>query len=405
PEGRTVVFAAAEGGRPYLYVRTLDDPRPRRIEGTQNGMQPAISPDGEWVAFLERSTLIRKVRLTGGTPIEVATVPSLSASLAWASNDEILYEVLGEGSGIGRVRASGGQPELLIPLDESVSEFRQRRPFVLQRERLVVYASSTEDGRTTLALYSLVDGRRVRLELEGVQALGLVDGRLVYARSDGNLMAAPFDAGALRVTGAAVELPERVASSAFGTRVALSPAGTLVYRSGSTHDRLVLVDARGAVTPLGALEGGFAGPRFSPDGRRIAVRMGSSGGVVEGASAQDLWLFDRASGQATRLTRTNDASMPEWTADGRRLVYIKRSPGTQGEIWTLPLDGSEEARRLVELDGAPRHAVPTPDGRALVVVVDLVGTAKHELVLVPLDGRSAPRLLAGPSIAGSARRP
>jgi Tol biopolymer transport system component len=253
PDGRTIVFVAGPPGGPYfLYARTLDDTRPRRIEGTENGMTPAISPDGEWVAFLVRSSQIRKVRLAGGPAI---------------------------------------------------------------------------------------------------------DGRLIYTRADGNLMAVPFDATSLRVTGPPVELADRVESSPMGTRVALSAGGTLVYRTGSSGARLALVHANGTVSPLGELEGGMGLPRVSPDGRRIAVAMTDGSGS---AALTDLWLFDRSSGQATRLTRTGHAGMPEWTADGRRLLFVSGPRGGRSEIWSLPLDGSAGPSRLVEIDGTPLHAVPTP---------------------------------------------
>ncbi len=406
PDGKTIVFVAARGGPPIrLYARDLDDPRPRLLEGTEGGAQPAISPDGEWVAYLVRSSFIRKVRLRGGMPLDVATIGGVSASVAWASPDELLFEVIGEDAGIHRVSAAGGTPAELIQLDKAAGETRQRRPFVLREERIVVYASTTEDGRTTLALYSLADGRRVRLDLEGVQALGMVDGRLVYTREDGNLMAVPLDLDEMKTTGTPVELPERVESSIVGTRAALSGAGTLVYRPGSRASRLVLVDTEGRSRPLSAQEGLFASPRFSPDGRRIAVGVGASTGAGGPNAAQDLWLFDRDTGEATRLTRTGAASLPEWTPDGNRLVYISRPPSKRGEIWTLPLDGSAEASRLIEIEGEPLQAVPAPDGRTVVAVVDLANSPNNELLRIPLDGSAQPTPLAGPSNPGSARRP
>ena len=227
PDGQTVVFTGTRGGaKSRLWVRSLDSPDARELEDTEGAMQPAVSPDGKWVAFLvDDSNEIRKVRLSGGASTRLGTIAHFSASLTWASDDEILLEVLGPKRG-----STGSAPAAARRRSSSRSTPRparpwQRRPFVLRRERMVLYASTTADGRTTLAMYSLADGRRARLGIEGVQALGMVDGRLVYAREDGNLMAVPFDVAAMRVTGAAVELRERVAASGIGTRVALSDAG------------------------------------------------------------------------------------------------------------------------------------------------------------------------------------
>ena len=198
-------------------------------------------------------------------------------------------------------------------------------------------------------------------------------------------MAVPLDVAAMRVTGAAIELRERVAASGIGTRVALSEAGTLVYRAGSSISRLMLVDENGRSEPLGTELGDFVLPRFSPDGRRIVVGRGGDRWRFSRGVARDLWLFDRDSGQATRLTRTGTASSPGWTPDGRRVVYVQEEPRQQrGEVWTLPLDGSAEASRLIEVEGSLDWPVLTRDGRSLVAVQS-IPTMPMQLVRVSLD--------------------
>jgi serine/threonine-protein kinase len=409
PDGRTIVFMAVGDKTKHLRVRTLDDPRTRMLEGSEGGEQPAISPDGEWVAFVVDGNEIRKVRLSGGAATPVATIDDVSAALAWASDDEILFERIGTGAGIHRVSANSGAPELAIPLDPAVQETRQRRPFVLRRERMILYASSTADGRTGLAMFSLADGRRARLDVDGIQALGLVDGRLVYSRADGTLMAVPLDIHGMRVTGGATQLRERVASSSVGTAVALSEDGsTLVYRQGGmvAASRLMLVDTKGRARPLGEEVRAFQGPRFSPDGRRIVVGIGAGGDTALSgvATVNDLWMFDRESGVATRLTRTGTASSPEWAPDGKRLIFISGRPPDRREVWTMPLDGSAEPGRLIEIEGDVMQAVMAPDGRSLVVVRRSSDPALHDLIRVPLDGRPSLPLVDA-SLPGAPPRP
>jgi eukaryotic-like serine/threonine-protein kinase len=392
PDGQTVVFTGTRGGaKPHLWVRSLDSPDARELEDTESATQPAISPDGKWVAFLSRFNEVRKVRLSGGASTRLWSMATYSAALTWASDDEILLEVLGAtagSAGIHRLSAGGGAPQELVPLDAAVGETTQRRPFVLRRDRMLLYASTTSDVRTTLAMYSLADGRRSRLGIEGVQALGMVDGRLVYARADGNLMAVPLDVAAMRVTGAVRELRERVATSGIGTRVALSEAGTLVYRSGSSTSRLMLLDENGRSQPLGTELGDFALPRFSPDGRRIVVGTGGDRWDSSRGVARDLWLFDRGSGQATRLTRSGTASAPGWTPDGRRVVYVQAGPRKErGEVWTLPLDGSAEASRLAVVGGSLGWPAASPDGRSLIAV-ETSSATPAQLIRVSLEGSS-----------------
>jgi len=241
---------------------------------------------------------------------------------------------------------------------------------VIRGEGRVVYASGTgADRDRTLAMFSLGDLRRARLGIDGVQALGMVDGHLVYARADGNLMAVPLDVRAMRVTGPVIDLGERVASSRIGTRVMLSDAGTLVSLPSGSGSRLTLVEPSGSLRPLGTETGPFALPRYSPDGRRIVVGSGSARLAMAEPGHLDLWLFDRDSGQASRLTRSGLAWAPSWSPDGRRILYTQvPSDGTHPEIWALPLDGSAEPGRLLRTDASLGPAEMAPDGRSLVAV-------------------------------------
>jgi eukaryotic-like serine/threonine-protein kinase len=382
PDGRTVVFRAeSPGARSRLWIRTLGDPRPRPLEGTDFGQQPTISPDGRWLAFVTGNEMIRKMPLPSGPVTTVVPLDYVSASLTWLSDDEILFETLGP-RGIQRVAAAGGTPRDAIPLDAEGGEVRQRRPFVVPGTDVVVFMSTHRSGHTTLMAASLGSGRRVDLDLDGIQALGVVDGRLIYTQLDGTLMAAPFDVRGLRVTGPPVHLGESVASFAAGTAAALSPVGTLVYRPGTVATRLALVQPDGQLRVLTATPRALVAPRFSPDGRRIAM------GIAAGAN-MDLWLLDRASNEMRRLTTLGNTSPPEWAPDGNHLIYTVRSTHNRSEVWLLPVYGGVAPTRLLDLEGTVTDAVMTPDGSA-VVVRRIDAEAGIRLELVDLAGDAAP---------------
>jgi eukaryotic-like serine/threonine-protein kinase len=393
-DGRTIVFAAAspEDGRTRLWLRTLDEPRPRLLEGTVGGQQPTISPDGRWLAFVAGNEVIRRMPIAGGAITTVVPLDYVSASLAWSSDEEILFETLGP-RGIQRVNAAGGTPRDAIPLDTEGGEVRQRRPYVVPGTDVVVFMSTRSNGRTTLHAASLADGRRTDLGLDGIQALGLIDGRLIYTRLDGALMAAPFDVLRLRLTGPPVDHGERVASYAAGTAAALAPNGTLVYRPGTVATRVALVDADGRLTELTRAPRAFAAPRFSPDGQRIAVGITSGDGM-------DLWLIDRTSLEMRRLTTLGNTSPPEWTADGTRLIYAVQSAPDRSEVWQLVVDGGTPPVRLLEVSGTVTDALMTPDGSAVVIrrVDPVTGIA---LQLVSLDDQVRTTLVA----TGSPNKP
>jgi Tol biopolymer transport system component/predicted Ser/Thr protein kinase len=392
PDGKTIVFsgAAATTG---LWARSLDQPAARFLAGSEGGLQPAISPDGQWVAFVVANHIIRKVRLAGGGATTVATIDDVTASIAWASDEEILFEKIGSASGLHRVSANGGAPQLFLPL--AGDEIGHNVPVVLREPRLVFYANARPDGRQaaaapvrgaidsdglTLAVFSPADGRRSGLGVDGFRVLGLIDGHLVYARSDGALMAVPFDARDLRVLGQPRLLEPRVSPGRFGPSVTLSENGTLVALPAvSPLSRLMLADAEGRAVPIGEARA-FESPRFSPDGSRIAVGIADGDGL-------DLWTLDRSTMAATRVTRGGPRSvkLESWAPDGLALVHTRSD-----ELWTVPVNGSQDAHKLVDVEGRVLGASVLKGGQSIAVLrrirVGQGNVDREELVRVPLAG-------------------
>jgi Tol biopolymer transport system component len=232
-----------------------------------------------------------------------------------------------------------------------------------------------------------------RLGVSGRAAVGVVDGHLLYVAADGSaVVAAPFDAAALRVTGA----PAVVLRDAAGTieHAALAGDGTLLYTRGAASGGAMLVDARGVTRPLVAPSGAPGGmamhPRLSPDGRRLALQVPRAGGQY------DLWIYDLASGTPTKLTAGLNADGPEWTPDGRGVVFTAKD-GDRAAFWSQPADGSAPATRLGDLSGF--DATLTPDGRTLVFMRQTGGV--WGIWAAGLDGAAAARaeraVLTGPA--------
>ena len=187
----------------------------------------------------------------------------------------------------------------------------------------------------------------------------MIDGHLIYARGDGALMAVPFDLLEMRLTGAPRQLRERVNANGPGTQVILSRSGTLVYQVPTEGaSRLVVSDVMGRVTPVGNQVRAFGESRFSPDGHRIAVDIGESG-----ASAHNIWVLDRESGQATRVTRGGNAQLVDWSTDGRDLFFVRK-----GTLWMQSVAAGGEPRLLTDSSMQIVDASLAPDGRSVVVL-------------------------------------
>ena len=85
-------------------------------------------------------------------------------------------------------------------------------------------------------------------------------------------MAVPFDLERVRLLGTPLPVIDEVDVSGFGNvRAALSHSGSLLYALGSPSTQIVRVDAKGTATVLVSEPRNYAGPRFSPDGKRLGV--------------------------------------------------------------------------------------------------------------------------------------
>src|SRR5437763_16810314 len=111
----------------------------------------------------------------------------------------------------------------------------------------------------------------------------------------------------------------------------MSLDGAFAYVSAPAVLReLVMVDRAGGARVLPGEPQGYAAPRLSPDGRRIAVEVDEPDLVNS-----DVWVYDIAQHTRTRLTFDQSGHRPTWTPDGRRIVY-SRGQFSQGGLYWIP---------------------------------------------------------------------
>src|SRR5512133_1844106 len=137
----------------------------------------------------------------------------------------------------------------------------------------------------------------------------------------------------------------------------MSATGSLLYLTASGTNRLMKVDMNGKATPVTTDERSYAYPRYSPDGRKVAIAIATAG-------QRDIWIMDVVGQTVSRLTSGGSINdRPEWTPDGKRIVF-RTGRTTRSAIWWRSADLSDEESPLLTNDKEDYYeAVVTRDGK------------------------------------------
>jgi Tol biopolymer transport system component len=395
PDGRQAVYAGSPaGGGWMLYLRNLDQLTSRALPGTEGALNPEYSPDGRWIAFRSADGKLKKIAVDGSALTTLCAMDNsgtVGGGLTWTSDREIVFArgAYSEGRGLWRVSSDGGEPVQFSQLDSASGERLQLSPRAADHGRLVFYSSSVaSNADLTIAVVQTANGKSTVLTgVRGARTIGLAGGFLVYVRVDGALMVVPFDVRRLRA-GAPLQIGDSIAvpSSAWNAPVALSANGSLFYQQGGIAGQLVSVDHHGAARVLIDSVQAYTHPRLSPDGRSLAVE-------IQGSAGADIWITNLADHISERLTREGYNNRPEWSPDGRQVMYASsRAPANA--LWWQPADGGATATMVLHETNPIREGVFTPDGRAIVYRIDTPDN-NRDINLLPLVGeRKAVPLVA-----------
>jgi serine/threonine-protein kinase len=376
PDGTVLAYHGRDslGGR--LYLRALDRLDPLPVSGSEASRHPAFSPDGRWVGFVAGSKIMRA--LAAGGPAEtVCEVPAAmtSSGLTWLDSSRI---VLAPPDGL-KVCAAGGAVQVLLA---EPSGTRIVWPHALPGGRAVLYAVQV-GGTFQLGVFDLRSKQSKMLGIVGTNPSFVAAGYLVYGNLDGLIRAVPFDTARLAPTGEPLVVAEDVTVGSGGAaKMALSLNGTMVAANGEAgRATLEVVDRHGVSERLPVPEQPYAYPRFSPDGRRVAVAVRTR--------STDIWLFDRRQQTLGRLSFDSVSTRPTWTLDGRRVVYVSQA-GNQVNLRIVTADGSAPSELLLADSLYQLFAVAFVPGSRSMVVRTTGGAGLRDLWRSSLD---SPRTL------------
>ena len=393
PDGRALVYSGPADGGNRLWLRPLDQLDATPIAGTEGGSSPFFSPDGQRIGFLKDGTTVRIASLAGA-PTVTLTDKANTTSGDWGDDGYIYFEV---DSGVARMRATGGEIEPVYTIKPDRKEIATEWVHVLPGATGVLFRlRHVGQGPADFEIMaSPLPRGEARSLVRGVYALYAPTGHLLVVTADGKLIAIPFDAKKLELTGAPVALIEGVGvrNGGFNIDVALAGNGTLAYTTGGTlgSRRAVWVSRDGGVSladpgwdPQGVIETAS----LSPDGKAVAVGLSREG-------RRDIWVKRLPEGPFSRITFGDTSSVrPSWSADGREVLYVSdRSGAGVGTAYAHRADGTGVARLLMASSRVDfGQIVASRDGRWLLLrtapigagSTDIVGHEGGDTTLVPL---------------------
>ena len=377
PDGKRLAFPAGTSpDRFVLWIRTLDEGTAKPVMVRGDPLFPFWSPDSRFVAFFSDG-MLRRVDAGGGAIQTICdTEPgSVGAGGSWGPDGTIVFAP-GMASALYRVAATGGQPVQLTKLDASRHEKSHRHPFFLPDGRHFLYM--------TMGFGSAPEADAIRVaSLDGKLDKALVQtsntnssfarGHLLYVR-EGTLLAQPFDAGRLEITGPPVPIAPHVRGPNAGSHVFSAAERLLVFAEAVLRpSTLVWLDRQGNLNGSLGEPGLFGSPRLSPDGRRVSVDVDDPS-----RETADIWIYDVATGVRTRLVA---GTVPVWSPGGDRIFFESDS-----NLFVKPTSG-EGKELLLESSDQNGPEDWSPDGRfASFVTVPGKGRRNIQIWILRMTG-------------------
>jgi Tol biopolymer transport system component len=386
PDGNYVAYVQQEEAGESLWIRQTATAGNVRIVAPEPGrlLSVTVTPDGAFLDFLRRNTLFR-VPFLGGTPRRL--VEDVDSSVAWSPDGRRMAFVSGDAfaNRLVTADADGSHPQVVVTRKAPASRFRT---FAVpgnahigpawSPDGRIIAVPGVDDSRTlggTIFFVSVADGslREVPIATSAVSLAWLDDSSLVvsYSHESGALaqlwrMSYP-DGRASRLTN---DLSDYSGVSLTANRASLATMRT------ESRVSIWVGDASGS----GGAESVQAAAHTLLPGTSLA--WAGSRLLYTGRSAGRLALFTFSPDTGATEEVVPGADSPASTSDGRTIVYISKQPGAVGSLWKADADG----RNAVQL--VPYNSIwprVTADNQH-VVFVSSVPTGSMRPWIVPLDG-------------------
>ena len=335
PDGSRVIYVGNRGTQ--LFVHALDALEPVAVfTGMPRGL--FVSPDSQWIGFQDGPAVLKKVAVTGGPAVTLATLDGGPRGATWGPEDTIIVATNNATTGLQRVAAAGGSPTVLTRPDRAQGELDHLWPELLPGGRAVLFTITALTGGLDAAQVA-VPWDLGRTTLTRVTFDPGIDTFPVWTPDGRRLIFASDRAGARNVFRQAADVTSAVEqltdSPNMKLAAAVSPDGArLIFTATAqkTGEDVMQVDLDGThrVTPL--VQSPFAERNgvVSPDGRWLAYEANDSG---------QFEIYVRpfpAVNSGHWLVSTGGGNRPLWARNGQELFFLSPT----GELMRVGIERS-----------------------------------------------------------------
>ena len=421
PNGRRLVYPAAQGGVISLWLQDLSTGETRALPATDGAAAPFWSPDEARVGFLSGGR-VRAIHLASGAVTDLAEVTSGRGG-TWNSAGDLVFAPDGT-SGLMR-RSADGTIAPLTTVDREAGEQGHSWPAFLPDGRHVAYlVTARERTRAGIWLTSL-DNPATKTRLADSDAQPVIAGQTLLVLNDTALMAQPLDPATWLPAGRSMLAGVPTGRAALGQVFATAAADVLIYRApGSSLRELRWVSPSGETLGRAGEPAESWDLRIAPDGRRVVVTQ-----LDPQFRTLDVWIRDGTRPVPTRLSLDTDidesavwspdglrvawigkrrniqirgagAVLPEqtsatldppiqlwdWSRDGRYLLIGRRNLQTRDDLWVVPPTGGAEPSAYAAGSFSQTFGAFSPNGRWIAYASDESGQSEIYIDSFPKPG-------------------